>query len=125
MFVIGSDHALWQVWQTAPNNGWSGWASMGGWIDRMAVGMNAAAGVTKPSMPAPAMVGVGSAVAQNSGGPSEEMPKPSMGTTVSAPPSPPPPEIGVGAVVEDTPMPGPTAMNRAIDEESAMPLPPT
>ena len=125
VFVIGSDHALWHVWQTAPNNGWSGWASMGGWIDRMAVGMNAAAGVTKPSMPAPAMVGVGSAVAQNSGGPSEEMPKPSMGTTVSAPPSPPPPKIGVGAVVEDTPMPGPTAMNRAIDEESAMPLPPT
>ena len=125
VFARGSDHALWHVWQTAPNNGWSGWASMGGWIDRMAVGMNAAAGVTKPSMPAPAMVGVGSAVAQNSGGPSEEMPKPSMGTTVSAPPSPPPPEIGVGAVVEDTPMPGPTAMNRAIDEESAMPLPPT
>ena len=41
VFARGSDHALWHNWQTAPNNGWSGWASMGGWIDRLAVGRNA------------------------------------------------------------------------------------
>ena len=41
IFVIGSDHALWHMWQTAPNNGWSGWASLGGWIDRLASGQNA------------------------------------------------------------------------------------
>lgn len=25
-----TDGALWHNWQTAPNNGWSGWTSMGG-----------------------------------------------------------------------------------------------
>ncbi len=28
----GTDGALWHIWQTAPNNGWSGWASLGGVI---------------------------------------------------------------------------------------------
>ncbi len=41
LFARGSDHALWHVWQTAPNNGWSGWASMGGWIDSPVVACNA------------------------------------------------------------------------------------
>ena len=25
------------MWQTAPSNGWSGWASFGGWIDMLEV----------------------------------------------------------------------------------------
>jgi len=29
-FARGTDDALWHIWQTAPNNGWSGWASLGG-----------------------------------------------------------------------------------------------
>jgi hypothetical protein len=29
VFIIGSDGALWHVWQTAPSNGWSGWLSHG------------------------------------------------------------------------------------------------
>ncbi len=33
---------MWHKWQVAPNDGWSGWASMSGWIDRLAVGQNAA-----------------------------------------------------------------------------------
>ena len=33
VFARGSDRAVWHKWQTAPNNGWSGWASMGGWVD--------------------------------------------------------------------------------------------
>ena len=41
LFVRGSDHAVWHKWQTAPNNGWSGWASLGGWIDMLDVGRNA------------------------------------------------------------------------------------
>jgi hypothetical protein len=41
VFARGTDRALWHKWQTAPNNGWSGWGSMGGWIDRLAVGRNA------------------------------------------------------------------------------------
>jgi acylphosphatase len=32
-FVRGSDGALWHIWQTAPNNGWSGWNSQGGVIE--------------------------------------------------------------------------------------------
>jgi hypothetical protein len=28
----GTDNALWHIWQTAPSNGWSGWASLGGGI---------------------------------------------------------------------------------------------
>ena len=31
-FARGTDGALWHIWQTAPNNGWSGWASLGGVI---------------------------------------------------------------------------------------------
>jgi len=30
IFGNGTDHAIWHNWQTAPNNGWSGWNSMGG-----------------------------------------------------------------------------------------------
>ena len=41
VFARGGDNALWHNWQTAPNGGWSGWASLGGWIDRMVVGQNA------------------------------------------------------------------------------------
>ncbi|MCR1973127.1 hypothetical protein NSA52_03145 [Clostridium sporogenes] len=41
VFVIEKDNALWHIWQTAPNNGWSNWASMGGWIDQLVVGKNA------------------------------------------------------------------------------------
>jgi subtilisin family serine protease len=41
VFVRGGNKALYHKWQVAPNNGWSGWASMGGWIDRLAVGQNA------------------------------------------------------------------------------------
>ena len=32
VFAQGTDNALWHIWQTAPNNGWSGWASLGGII---------------------------------------------------------------------------------------------
>jgi hypothetical protein len=42
VFARGSSGALYHKWQTAPNNGWSGWASMGGKIDLLAVGQNAA-----------------------------------------------------------------------------------
>ena len=28
------------MWQTAPNNGWSGWESLGGWIDDLSVAQN-------------------------------------------------------------------------------------
>ena len=41
VFARGADRALWHMWQTAPNNGWSSWASLGGWIDRIAIGQNA------------------------------------------------------------------------------------
>ena len=42
VFAKGSDNALWHIWQTAPNNGWSGWGSMGGGIQgSIAVGRNA------------------------------------------------------------------------------------
>ncbi|HEX8204929.1 MAG TPA: hypothetical protein VF587_02595, partial [Solirubrobacteraceae bacterium] len=30
VFGLGTDSILWHIWQTAPSNGWSGWASMGG-----------------------------------------------------------------------------------------------
>jgi acylphosphatase len=30
VFVMGADGGLWHIWQTAPNNGWSGWSSLGG-----------------------------------------------------------------------------------------------
>ena len=38
--VRGGDGALWHNWQTAPNNGWSGWHSLGGWIDLIKVATN-------------------------------------------------------------------------------------
>lgn len=41
VFVRGSDKALWHKWQTAPNNGWSGWSSLGGWIDGPVTARNA------------------------------------------------------------------------------------
>ena len=42
VFVRGTDGALWHIWQTAPNNGWSGWESLdGGMGSRVAVGNNA------------------------------------------------------------------------------------
>ena len=40
VFGRGSDGALWNIWQTAPNNGWGGWNSLGGWIDRLKVASN-------------------------------------------------------------------------------------
>jgi C1A family cysteine protease len=40
VFARGSDDALWHMWQTAPNNGWSGWASLGGWIDAPVITRN-------------------------------------------------------------------------------------
>jgi len=47
LFMLGTDGQLWHEWQTAPNNGWSGWASFGSPQGRRivgtpAVGMNAA-----------------------------------------------------------------------------------
>ena len=30
VFVRGDDSALWHIWQTAPSNGWSTWATLGG-----------------------------------------------------------------------------------------------
>jgi hypothetical protein len=33
---------VWRKWQTAPNNGWSGWASLGGWIDILTIAQNIA-----------------------------------------------------------------------------------
>ncbi len=41
VFARGGDDAVWHNWQTAPNNGWSGWYSLGGWIDLLAVAQNA------------------------------------------------------------------------------------
>jgi subtilisin family serine protease len=41
VFARGADRALWHIWQTAPNNGWSGWDSLGGWIDRVELARNA------------------------------------------------------------------------------------
>ncbi|HEX8103237.1 MAG TPA: C1 family peptidase [Solirubrobacteraceae bacterium] len=41
VFARGSDKALWHIWQTAPSNGWSGWASMGGIIDQPVIARNA------------------------------------------------------------------------------------
>ncbi len=40
-FARGSDKALWHIWQTAPNNGWSRWGSLGGWIDLLFVAQDA------------------------------------------------------------------------------------
>ena len=41
VFARGTDKAVWHMWQTAPSNGWSGWASMGGWVDIIKTGRNA------------------------------------------------------------------------------------
>src|SRR5690349_3086633 len=42
LIAIGTDNALWHIWQTAPNNGWSSWASLGGILtSSRAVGRNA------------------------------------------------------------------------------------
>jgi hypothetical protein len=42
LFVRGTDNALWHRWQTAPNSGWSPWASLGGVLtSNIAVGQNA------------------------------------------------------------------------------------
>jgi acylphosphatase len=30
VFIRGTDNAMWHMWQTVPNGGWSGWASLGG-----------------------------------------------------------------------------------------------
>jgi Common central domain of tyrosinase len=32
VFIRGDDNAVWHIWQTAPNSGWSGWATLGGVI---------------------------------------------------------------------------------------------
>jgi hypothetical protein len=29
VFAVGSDGSVWQIWQTAPNDGWSNWARLG------------------------------------------------------------------------------------------------
>jgi hypothetical protein len=36
----GGDGAVWHRWQTAPNNGWSDWYSLGGWVDLIKVATN-------------------------------------------------------------------------------------
>ncbi|MEO5835015.1 MAG: matrixin family metalloprotease [Nakamurella sp.] len=42
VFVRGGDNAVWHIWQTAPSNGWGGWASLGGVIQGApTVGRNA------------------------------------------------------------------------------------
>lgn len=47
VFVVGSDGNVWQIWQTAPNNGWSEWGKLGQppagirGADRITVGSNA------------------------------------------------------------------------------------
>jgi len=40
VFARGSDAAIWHNWQTSPNGGWSGWYSLGGWIDELSVSQN-------------------------------------------------------------------------------------
>lgn len=29
LFLLANDQNIWHIWQTSPNNGWSGWASLG------------------------------------------------------------------------------------------------
>ncbi|MFF4029089.1 S8 family serine peptidase [Streptomyces sviceus] len=41
IFARGGDQAVWHKWQTALNNGWSGWESLGGWVDMVTHGRNA------------------------------------------------------------------------------------
>jgi hypothetical protein len=38
---VAAGYALYHIWQTAPNNGWSGWASLGGKVKDIAVAANA------------------------------------------------------------------------------------
>ncbi|MDX3698059.1 peptidase M23, partial [Streptomyces europaeiscabiei] len=41
-FARGTDNAVYHKWQVAPNNGWSGWESLGGVItSNIATGVNA------------------------------------------------------------------------------------
>jgi hypothetical protein len=41
-FAVGTDNGLWHIWETTPNGGWSGWASLGGVItSEPTVGRNA------------------------------------------------------------------------------------
>jgi len=40
VFGRWSDGTLRHIWQTAPNNGWSNWASLNGAIDKLVVGQN-------------------------------------------------------------------------------------
>ena len=41
-FAVGTDNGLWHIWETAPDGGWSGWASLGGVItSEPTVGRNA------------------------------------------------------------------------------------
>jgi hypothetical protein len=46
VFVVGGDGNVWQIWQTAPNGGWSDWRKLGGpsdgirLSDRITVGSN-------------------------------------------------------------------------------------
>ncbi|MGC2998625.1 S8 family serine peptidase, partial [Streptomyces sp. G35A] len=37
----GGDQAVWHTWQTVPGGGWSGWESLGGWIDMITHGRHA------------------------------------------------------------------------------------
>ncbi|MEW2401774.1 hypothetical protein [Streptomyces sp. NPDC046862] len=32
VFARGTDGALWHTWQTRPNGGWGGWATLGGQV---------------------------------------------------------------------------------------------
>lgn len=41
VFARGTDKAVWHIAQTAPNNGWGGWASLGGWVDLVKLARNA------------------------------------------------------------------------------------
>ena len=42
VFVRGADYSMFHMWQTARNNGWSGWSGMGGiWTSDPAVTNNA------------------------------------------------------------------------------------
>jgi hypothetical protein len=41
VFGIGSDGALYSIWQTAPHAGpWSGWTRLGGWVSQISAQLN-------------------------------------------------------------------------------------
>ncbi|GAC1410289.1 MAG: hypothetical protein NVSMB64_19350 [Candidatus Velthaea sp.] len=40
LMARGSDGAVWHQTQTAPSNGWTGWSSLGGWVDMIEVAQN-------------------------------------------------------------------------------------